>query len=228
LSEQIRLLLIDDHALFREGVSRLLASEADLNVVAVTSDISSALDCLRRETIDVALLDFDLGSDRALDFVTEGRAISPCMKVLVVTAGVDDTSAMELIQAGVSGIFHKHNDPHTLSKRIRGAVRGEVFLEETYLKPLFKAAAQTESGRPLLTDRERSVLTYLLEGHPNKVIADRLGSSESAIKGTIQQLFQKTGVRTRSQLVRVALEQFKAELEADGRENGRSKLARSD
>jgi two-component system nitrate/nitrite response regulator NarL len=208
----IRLLLIDDHGLFREGVGRLLASEPDFEIVAACANLDCGLNALKSQSPDLVLLDFDLGHGSAVDFVRLSCSLRPKAKILVVTAGVDDRSAAELIQAGVSGIFHKHNDPDSLSRHIRSVLAGNVYLEEVYLKPLFQIAQPSTSELPpRLTERERAVLDCLLEGQPNKLIADRIGASEAAVKGTLQQLFQKTGVRTRSQLVRYALEQLKRE-----------------
>ncbi|HMF78881.1 MAG TPA: response regulator transcription factor [Bryobacteraceae bacterium] len=207
----IRLIMIDDHTLFREGVSRLLAAESDLEMVALCPDLACGKSVLEQHSVDVVLLDFDLGGEQAVDFVRYSRDVHPSTKVLIVTAGVPERSARELVRAGVSGIFHKHNDPQSLSRRIRSVFAGDLFLEEAYLRPLFEMA-QPESTEAVLrfTEREQTVLDCLLEGLSNKLIADRLGASESAVKGTIQQLFQKTGVRTRSQLVRIALEQSKS------------------
>jgi two-component system nitrate/nitrite response regulator NarL len=208
----IRLLLIDDHALFREGVGRLLASEPDFELVATCPNLDGGLNALKTQSPDIILLDFDLGGGNTIDFVRLSRSLRPETKILIVTAGVDDRSATELIQSGVSGIFHKHNDPDSLSQRIRSVLAGNVYLEEAYLKPLFQIAQpQASEGPARLTERERTVLDCLLEGLSNKIIADRIGASEAAVKGTLQQLFQKTGVRTRSQLVRYALEQLKRE-----------------
>ena len=207
----IRLLMIDDHTLFREGVSRLLTAESDLEMVGLCADLACGKSVLERQPIDVVLLDFDLGPEHAIDFVRYARELRPQTKILVVTAGVPERNARELVRAGVSGIFHKHNDPQSLSRRIRSVFAGDVFLEETYLKPLFEMAQPDANNATLrFTEREQTVLDCLLEGLSNKLIADRLNASESAVKGTIQQLFQKTGVRTRSQLVRIALEQSKS------------------
>jgi two-component system, NarL family, nitrate/nitrite response regulator NarL len=207
----IRLLLIDDHALFREGLGRLLATEPDLLVVASCPDLACAEAAGKANPIDVVLLDFDLGEERAVDAIQICRRWNPDVKILIVTAGVEERSVTTLIRAGVSGIFHKHNDPQSLSQRIRSVHAGEVFMEQVYLKPLLQMA-HPEAAPPkaslTVTAREQSVLDSLLEGLPNKLIAERLGVTEAAVKGTLQQLFQKTGVRTRSQLVRVALEQL--------------------
>lgn len=88
-----------------------------------------------------------------------------------------------------------------------------MWLEEHYLKPLFRLAQPNQrETRPALTERERSVLRSLFEGLANKEIAEQLNVSEGAVKGTLQQLFQKTGVRTRSQLVRLALDEYRDQL----------------
>jgi DNA-binding NarL/FixJ family response regulator len=211
---KIRLLLIDDHALFREGISRLLSSEPDLEVVAACQTALAGLEILKTREIDVVLLDFDLGPERAIDFVRDSKIIQPSARILIVTAGVEESgAAADLIQAGVAGIFHKHNEPQNLSRKIRAVAQGDVHLEEVYLKSLFRMAQpETSSSRITFTERERSVLRFLLEGLANKEIADRLAASESAVKGIIQQLFQKTAVRTRSQLVRLALERYQDQL----------------
>ena len=211
---KIRLLLIDDHALFREGISRLLSNEPDLEVVASCQTAQAGLEVLRSREIDVVLLDFDLGEESALDFVRDAKTAQPSTKVLIVTAGVDEPgAATELIQAGVAGIFHKHHEPQNLSRKIRAVAAGDVHLEEVYLKSLFRVAQpDPAASRAAFTDRERSVLRFLLEGLANKEIADRVNASESAIKGIIQQLFHKTGVRSRAQLVRLALERYQDQL----------------
>jgi two-component system, NarL family, nitrate/nitrite response regulator NarL len=207
----IRILMIDDHTLFREGVSRLLAAESDLQMIGLCSNLTSGRVALDQNQVDVVLLDFDLGNEQAIDFVNYARERRPDTKILIVTAGVPERNARDLIRAGVSGIFHKHNDPQSLARRIRSVFAGDVFLEEAYLKPLFEMTQPAPSeGASNFTEREKTVLDCLLEGLSNKIIADRLGASESAVKGTLQQLFQKTGVRTRSQLVRIALERAKA------------------
>ncbi|MFL6465887.1 MAG: response regulator transcription factor, partial [Bryobacteraceae bacterium] len=86
----IRLLLIDDHALFREGVGRLLASEADFELVATCSNLDCGLNALKTQSPDIILLDFDLGGGNTIDFVRLSRSLRPETKILIVTAGVDD------------------------------------------------------------------------------------------------------------------------------------------
>lgn len=212
--EKIRILLIDDHALFREGVARLLNPEPDFEIVARCETVEEGLQALRQAAADIVLLDFDLGRERGNEFLIRARESGFPGRVLVVTAGLSDTDAVEMISRGAAGIFLKHSSPALLSKAIRTVMEGEAWLEQRYLTALLRmrAPGEGEDSRGRLTDRERGVLRGVLEGMANKEIADRIGISESAVKAALQQLFNKTGVRNRSQLVRVALEKYQDQL----------------
>jgi two-component system nitrate/nitrite response regulator NarL len=134
---------------------------------------------------------------------------------LLLTAGVSEFEAADLIRRGISGIVLKHSSPAELSESIREALAGKVWFEQGYLKRVLEKTVRGGELPPLaktFTDRERRVLSFVFEGFANKEIAARLHVSESSVKATLQQLFEKTGVRTRSQLVRVALEQCKDQL----------------
>ena len=210
----IRILLVDDHALFREGVARLLNPEPGFEVVECCSTVEEGLRALRSSSVDIVLLDFDLGRERGGDFLVRAREQGFEGRVLIVTAGLSDADAAQLMSRGAAGIFLKHSSPSLLAKSIRTVMEGEVWLDQRYLAALLRMRAprDEEEGKPRLTDRERAVLRGVLEGLTNKEIAERLGASESAVKAVLQQLFNKTGVRTRSQLVRVALEEFQDQL----------------
>src|SRR5690606_30669521 len=125
--------------------------------------------------------------------------------ILLVTAGLPDEHALEFIQLGVAGILHKQKSPEDLHASIRELAAGRILIDQAYLQGLVATAAR---GKARLTERDRTVLRLLVEGSANKEIAAELSISESAVKASLQQLFAKTGVRTRSQLVRVALEEY--------------------
>jgi two-component system nitrate/nitrite response regulator NarL len=210
-AHKIRLLLVDDHALFREGLARLLASEPDFELAVPCSTADEALRVLETADIDLILLDYDLGSETASRFLALTSKRSYRGRVLVVTAGLGDSEVMGLLRLGVTGIFLKHNPPSLLAKAIRKVMQGEVWFDQRYLKVLLqenRTAEQEGRGRRL-SERETEVLRFVFQGLGNKEIAVRLKVSESSVKATLQQLFFKTGVRTRSQLVRVALEQYR-------------------
>ena len=206
----IRIVLLDDHALFRESVSRLLSSDRDFEIVTSCGSIDEALAALRGARIDLVLLDFDLGQRDGAKFLRSAHAQGYTGKVLVVTAGVDKHEAADLIRNGVSGIFTKHNSAALLAEGIRDVMSGKVWFDQELLREAVgegKPRSKDETER--FTERERQVLSFVFEGLANKQIAERIKVSESSVKATLQQLFAKTGVRTRSQLVRVALEQQK-------------------
>ena len=210
----VHILLLDDHALFRESVSRLLAAEPGFDVAAHCGTIREALQILQQESIDVVLLDFDLGEHDGREFVRLAKTQGFKGKVLVVTAGVEQGAATELIRSGISGIFLKRDSADSLAQGIRDVIAGNVWLDQEQLQTAFRAevgTAQDNRTRPF-TEREQQVLSCVFEGLANKEIAARIGVSESSVKATLQQLFSKTGVRTRSQLVRIVLEQHRDRL----------------
>jgi DNA-binding NarL/FixJ family response regulator len=202
------MLLIDDHILFREGLSRLLALEPDLEVVAGCGTVAEALDAVGREPVDIVLLDYDLGEDHGSAFISSARRAGYTGKVLMVTAGMTAKESSTALHLGASGIFLKHNSPGTLAKAVRLIIGGEIWVDPKVIQLMADRVDQREEERvsPLLTEREQQVLRGIFEGLTNKEIGAQLGVTDGAVKATLQQLFQKTGVRTRSQLVRIALE----------------------
>lgn len=206
--ERIRLLLVDDHILFRDGLSRLLALEPDLEVVAGCETVAEALDIVGREPVDIVLLDYDLGEDHGSHFLSSARDAGYTGKVLMVTAGMTAKESSSALHLGASGIFLKHNSPGTLARAVRQIMGGEIWVDPRVIQLMADRVDQREEERvsPLLTEREQQVLRGIFEGLTNKEIGAQLGVTDGAVKATLQQLFQKTGVRTRSQLVRIALE----------------------
>jgi two-component system nitrate/nitrite response regulator NarL len=210
----VHLLLLDDHTLFRESATRLLAAEPGFEVAAHCGTIAEGLRILKHKPIDVVLLDFDLGQSDGMEFLRLAKAQGFQGKVLVVTAGVDPAVAAEMIRSGISGVFRKHDSAALLAQAIRDVMAGKAWLDQEQLQ----TALRTEAGTPpenrtrSFTEREQQVLSCVFEGLANKEIAARIGVSESSVKATLQQLFSKTGVRTRSQLVRIVLERHRDQI----------------
>lgn len=201
---------MDDHALFRESVAVLLGSEPDFEIEHCGS-IREALEWLSRRTFDMVLLDHDLGVERASQFLPAARQAGFEGRVLVVTAWVSDTEARRLLRQGVAGIFLKQGGLSELTQSIRSVAAGH--LTERILTHIEEPALENQPpGPPVFNDRQRKVLRFVVEGLSNKEIAWRLHISESYVKAILQSLFQKTGVRTRGQLVRVAFEQYEDQL----------------
>jgi two-component system, NarL family, nitrate/nitrite response regulator NarL len=212
--QTLRILVLDDHALFRESVSRLLAVEPGFEIIAHCGQIEEALQVMQRQSIDLVLLDFDLGGRDGREFLRLARDQEFEGKVLVVTAGVDSIAVSELVRSGISGVFRKHDSAALLAQGIREVMAGKVWFEQEQLQTALKTESVPSSLNRTrrFTEREQQVLSAVFEGLANKEIAARIGVSEGSVKSTLQQLFSKTGVRTRSQLVRIVLEQYRDQI----------------
>ena len=199
---RIRLLLLDDHVLFREGVSRLLETESDFEVVAQSGTPAEAMKALARAPVDVVLLDYDLEADTGTRFISAASAAGYRGKILMVTAGMSEAQCSLAWKLGISGIALKHSSPGRLLEAIRAVAQGGSWNDQEAITRAARPAARQYG----LTPREKQVLRGVLEGLTNREIAQQVGASLSSVKASLQQLFDKTGVRTRSQLVRVAVE----------------------
>jgi two-component system nitrate/nitrite response regulator NarL len=212
-AKPLRVLLVDDHTLFRESVSRVLGARSGLEVSHCAS-VREALQLIMQAPVDIVLLDHDLGGERASQFLPAAREAGFTGRVLIVTAWVSDTEARRLLRQGVFGIFVKESSIDDLSDAIRTVAAGGMWLDPRYTRLGEQEPQDTdeENLRPQFNERQRKVLRFVLEGLSNKEIAGKLQISESYVKAILQGLFQKTGVRTRGQLVRIALEQYQDQL----------------
>ena len=209
MPQEIRILLVDDHSLFRDSLSRLLQTEPDFRMVGSCATIAEALTVITNEKPDIVLLDFDLGEEQGAVALDEIRKNGFKGRVLMVTAGMSDAATVRVLESGSEGIFLKHSSPAQLVEAIRRMVAGEPWLDPRAMRSLIAGAtgkSEEQRSSQVLTSRERFVLHGVFEGLTNKEIAAQLQVSEGSIKAVMQQLFDKTGVRTRSQLVRIALE----------------------
>lgn len=211
MSQRIRILIIDDHSLFREAIARLLAGEPDFQVTAEAATVEEGLKALQNVNVDIVLLDINLGLQQGGAFLTLARAQGFIGKILVVTAGVSKFEATRLYQRGCAGIILKHEHPERLIESIREAI--EIKAPDDGQRERKEQLNSFESPVSNLTVREIQVLRGISEGLANKEIAARLNISEPLVKSVIQQLFKKAAVRTRAQLVRVALERYWDKLE---------------
>ncbi|MCU1334461.1 MAG: Two component transcriptional regulator, LuxR family [Bryobacterales bacterium] len=207
-----RILLIDDHSLFREAIARLLGREEDFEIVGECATVDEGIAVLQNSEVDVVLLDINLGVQQGGAFLPLARDAGFKGKILVVTAGVSRLEAERLVERGCAGIILKQERPEVLIEHIRAitGAHGTAAAPSPLPETLGMAGADEP---PTFTARERQVLRAVFAGQTNKEVAFKLGVSEPLVKAVLQQLFSKTGVRTRSQLVRIALERHWKELE---------------
>lgn len=206
---ETRILTVDDHNLFREGLTRLLEASPGLRVVGQCTTGKEAVALLARTQANVVLLDYDLGDERGSSLIAELKNCRHEVKILMVTAGMTGAATLQAMEAGACGVFLKQSNPEQLVEAIHRITNNEIWLDSEAVRSLLSArSAKTElvEQQRSLTSRQREVLRGILDGLTNKEIAWNLKVSESSIKAVIQELFHKAGVRTRSQLVRIAIE----------------------
>jgi len=211
---KIRILLVDDHTLFREGLRRLLDGEPGVIVCGDFESAEAALAGLGRGLdFDVALVDYELtvaGGHATNGLDLQIRALRPGAKVLFVTAGMNMADLVVAMKDLNAGIFLKTEPIAELMLAIQRTAKDERWVSSGVALALVEnqqaKVDQEKQRHERLTERENLVLRAVLEGLGNKEIGVRIGMTESSVKAVLQKLFEKTGVRSRSQLVRYAIE----------------------
>lgn len=215
MRRKIHILLVEQYALLRASIICLLETQSDFEVTAQCGTVHEALDALRSNVLDVALLDFDLSSNTSVGFLPLARERGFRGPIVILTSGISDSQLHQVVSDGIGGIITKSNAPDELFECIRQVYNGEPWIDQLYLQSLMRIAAVEANHPPQkLTLRDRKALVCIVEGLSTKKIAHQLDISESAVKASLQQLFRKTGVHSRSQLVRVALEKYSPQLES--------------
>jgi two-component system, NarL family, nitrate/nitrite response regulator NarL len=211
-TRRIRLVLLDDHGLFRTSLSRLLAVEPDLEVAGECGSSAEALEMLRSSTVDVVLLDFDVGAEHGNDFISAALQAGYQGRFLIVAGSANVGNSAIALKLGASGIFLKSETPERLVQAIRLVGSGGIWIDQKIIQLLVDQllnrhpALEVQKFSGPLEGRERSVLMGILGGLTNRTIGNNMGLSESNVKNIVQRLFGKAGVKTRGQLVRVAFE----------------------
>jgi len=205
LTEPIRVLLVDDHAVVREGLRAFLELQPDIVVVGEADGGETALAVAAKLKPDVVLMDLVMPDGDGITALRHLREESPDVRVLVLTSYIDDAQVFGAIQAGAAGYQLKDIQPEALADAIRDVHNG---------RPALHPEAQTRlmhrtSGQPgsTLTPRERDVLRLLAEGFANKEIARRLFVSEKTVKTHVSSILQKLGVQDRTQAALAAVRQ---------------------
>ncbi len=216
VQQPIRLLLVDDHTLFRESLRRLLEGEPGVTISGDFATAEDALVALREGLMfDAALIDYELGEQsgvqsNGLDLVRRIQLLKPDVRVLMVTAGMGTGDLVRAVTELNAGIFLKTEPTVELMLAIQRTVQGERWISSraslTLMTSKDNSAVTERSGQEALSGRESRVLRGVLEGLSNKEIGAQMEMTESGVKAVLQKLFERTGVRSRSQLVRYAIE----------------------
>lgn len=196
----IRVVLVDDHAIVRNGLAQLLEAAEDIEVVGMAADGAQALAVVTEATPDVVLMDLQMP---VVDGVSATRSIvesgSPT-QVVVLTSYSDSDRIVAALDAGAVGYLLKDAEPSDLLEGIRSVSRGESPIHPRVARQLLSARSQgVVSGLPQLTPRESEVLRLVRMGLANKQIGSRLGISERTVKAHLTSTFQRIGVSDRTQ-----------------------------
>ena len=197
----IRVLVVDDHAVVREGLRTFLSLQDGLEVVGEAADGEAAVRVAEQLRPDVVLMDLVMPRQDGVAAMRELRRRLPGTRVIVLTSFTEDQRLLPAIQAGAAGYLLKSVQPAELARAVRAAHAGEVLIDPSVAARLVEAIAQPAGEPPpeRLTPREREVLALIGKGLSNKRIAIELGLSEKTIKTHVSHLLAKLGVQDRTQ-----------------------------
>ena len=190
-----RVLVVDDHALFRQGLCRVL-SEAGIDVVGEAGDGAEAVRMARRLGPDVVLMDLHMP---VRDGVEATRDLAPEARVLILTVSDEDEDLFRALDAGAQGYLLKDTGPEALVGAVRSVAEGSVVLSPEVSKRVLAAVRRPRRDLSGLSGREKEVLALVARGRSNLAIAKALGISEHTVKTYIERLFQKLDVSSRSE-----------------------------
>jgi DNA-binding NarL/FixJ family response regulator len=207
--EKIRVLIADDHTLFRKGVRKMLEAEADMEVAGEAGTGREALELARRLMPDVVLMDITMPEMDGIEATRNLCREMPHAGVVFVTMFEDDESVIKGLQAGGRGYILKDSDPQTMLRAIRAVAGGESLLGPTVALKVMRQFSALDKGRSQLagelTAREMEVLQAIAGGLSNKEIAGKLTISEKTVKNHINNIFSKLHLFDRTQAMLFAI-----------------------
>jgi two-component system, NarL family, response regulator LiaR len=205
----IRVLIVDDHAVVREGLRTFLALQDGIEVAGEAQDGEEALERVAELHPDVVVMDLVMPRLDGVGAMRELQRLERAPRVLVLTSFLDDERLMPAIEAGAAGYLLKNVDPAELARAVRAAHAGEAMLDPTVAARLVERIASRERAiltrLDALTRREREVLEHIAHGHSNKQIARELGVAEKTVKTHVGHLLAKLGVTDRTQAALLAV-----------------------
>ncbi|MCL4528080.1 MAG: response regulator transcription factor [Chloroflexi bacterium] len=203
----IKLIIADDHAVVRSGLSKFLKVYKDFQLVAEASDGKEAVQMVSLHKPDIVLMDLMMPEVDGVAATREIHQKYPKVKVIALTSFSEQNMVQGALQAGAIGYLQKNVTASELANAIRSACAGKMTLSPEATQALAQSAAQPQIPGNQLTDRERDVLKCIVEGLNNQEIAEQLVISLGTVKFHISNIFQKLSVDSRVEAVKVAIEQ---------------------
>lgn len=208
----IRLLIIDDHEMVREGLKAMLVSEPDFNIVGDASNAEQALEMIARLRPDVVLLDVRLPGISGIELCRIVTEQYPETAIIILTTFTDESLVAECIQAGARGFIVKDIERFDLKRSIRAVARGEAAIDSKAAVAVLaqlRRIPQTapEASPEKLSSQQLVILRLVAQGLSSREIAGRLYLSENTVKGYVQEILHRLGVKNRTEAVMVAVKQ---------------------
>jgi NarL family two-component system response regulator LiaR len=206
MPEQIRIVLVDDHAIVRRGLHSLLQAFPDLNVVGEAASGEEIVQKIEGWMPDVVIMDMLMpGGMDGLEAIKQVRGLLPNVRVVALTSSTDDAHVVAALRAGAIGYVRKEADPEILLSSIRAAARGQALLDPAVASAVMQELANTDRRGVKLTEREQEVLRLLALGQTNRKIAQVLVVSEETVKTHVGNILTKLQLAHRTQAVIYAL-----------------------
>jgi len=200
----IRLYIVDDHPIVRQGLAAVLEDEGDFQIAGTAGSARQALENVMGCRPDVLLLDLEMPEENGMTVIPDLMHALPALRILVFTAYETDDLVLSAVRAGAAGYLLKGAPAAEIAKAIRAVLAGETYLEARIAGRIVAQVAHPTKPTATLTGREGQVLKCVAEGLANKQIAHRLSISERTVKFHLASIFQKLGTENRAQAVAVA------------------------
>ncbi len=206
MTDKITLILADDHAMVRKGLTSFLETAGDIDVMAVAEDGTQAVTAAKKHAPDVVLLDLFMPGQPAVDTVRQIKKVSPRSQIVMVTSHEGDEYVVPMTQAGATSYILKDTTPEDLIQTVRKAAAGESTISPRIAKALVSAVTKARKAMPGdedfredLTDREMEVLHCIADGMSNMAIAEKLTISEKTVKSHVSNILSKLYLTDRTQ-----------------------------
>jgi two-component system nitrate/nitrite response regulator NarL len=204
----MRIFVVDDHSLFRDGVISLLEADGH-QVVGQAGDGQSAVERIPELEPDLVLMDINMPGMDGVEALRLLKAEKPDIKVIMLTVSEDEDNLVAAIRAGADGYLLKHLNARDFLEMVNGLERGEAAITRSMTTRLLKLITTVESGepKPVLSERELEILRMVADGKSNHAIAEQLSISENTVKYHLKNILQKLGVSNRTEAAMRAMQQ---------------------